>query len=118
LGLAALPGDPDAARAHLTAARRWTAATGEVEVVLRCLDLEARLGLAERRLDAAGAAAREGRDLAEATGFALFHVRFLNHAVAVALARAPERALGSAREALAAAKARASWAWGLADALD
>src|SRR6185312_16137696 len=48
LGLAALPGDPDAARAHLTAARRWTAATGEVEVVLRCLDLEARLGLAER----------------------------------------------------------------------
>ena len=81
LGLIALqarPAEVGAARGHLEAARRWTAATGEVEVVLRCLELEARLGLARggTGMDAAGAAIGEGRELSESAGFGLFARRF------------------------------------------
>ena len=79
LGLVVLreaPAGVAEARLHLVAARRWTAATGEVEVVLRCLDLEARLALAEGRTDTAGAAIGEGRELAASAGFGLFAIRF------------------------------------------
>ena len=117
LGLAALPGDPATARAHLEAAQRWTAATGEVEVDLRCAELSARIALAERRFVAAAALAREGRELAETTGFGLF-------ACASATWRPPlrwrparrGRAPGDRRGAGAGA-ARPAYAWGLADAL-
>jgi transcriptional regulator with XRE-family HTH domain/tetratricopeptide (TPR) repeat protein len=79
LGLVALAADPPDtadARRHLAEARRWTAATGEVEVVLRCLDLEARLALAEGATDLAAAVTGEGRRLAEDLGFGLFAARF------------------------------------------
>ncbi|APR79355.1 WD-40 repeat protein [Minicystis rosea] len=74
--LAVDPPDLDAARAHLVSARRWTAATGEVEVVLRCLDVAARVALAEARIDEARAVIAEGREIAEGSGFGLFALRF------------------------------------------
>ncbi len=117
LGLAALPGDPAAARGHLEAARRWTAATGEVEMVLRCLELTARVALAEGHFIAAGAAAREGQETAETMGFGLFLVRFLNLSATQALATRPAaEALACADAALREARAHRSYAWGLADA--
>jgi transcriptional regulator with XRE-family HTH domain/tetratricopeptide (TPR) repeat protein len=118
LGLAALPGDPGAARAHLEAAQRWAGATGEVEVILRCLELSTRISLAEQSFHRTAALAREGRALAETTGFGLFAVRFGNLAAAHALAaRPPAEALAAAEAALASARACPAYAWGLADAL-
>jgi hypothetical protein len=120
LGRAALPHDVAAARAHLEAARRWTAATGEVEVILRCLELEARLALAEGRAGMAAAAAREGVDLAETTGFAVFAVRLANVATAIALANEKDGAgaLETARAGLAKARALPGFAWGVLGALE
>ncbi len=118
LGLAALPGNPAAARAHLEAAQRWTAATGEVEVVLRCRELACRIALAERRFAAAGAIAREGLHLAETTGFGLFAVRLGNLAAAAAIASRPRsEAVAAAGAALERARGCASYAWGLAAAI-
>ncbi|MFT3770126.1 MAG: helix-turn-helix transcriptional regulator [Minicystis sp.] len=91
LGLCAVTEDParvEAARAHLAAARRWTAATGEVEVVLRCVDLAARIAIAEARRDEARAAIAEGREIAEGSGFGLFAARF---AKMEELVRAPSK---------------------------
>lgn len=79
LGHAALAGDPrdiDAAQRHLAAARRWTAATGEVEVVLRCAELQIAIAAAEERWTDAEAALAEGLDLAENMGFGWFQARF------------------------------------------
>ncbi len=105
---------PTAARAHLEAAQRWTAATGEVEVTLRCLELVARLALAEQSFLAAAAAAREGRDLAVTVGFGLFAIRFANLAAEPALASRPlPEAVAAAESALAAARARQAYAWNL-----
>jgi tetratricopeptide (TPR) repeat protein len=118
LGLGMLPGDPAAARAHLEAAQRWTAATGEVEVVLRCRELAARIALAEQRFVAAGAIAREGFVLADTMGFGLFAVRLGNLGASAAIASRPRaEALAIARTALERARARASYAWGLAAAI-
>ncbi|MCY1066931.1 helix-turn-helix transcriptional regulator [Nannocystis sp. RBIL2] len=119
LGALALAGeepDPDRASDHLARARTWTTATGEVEVVLRCHALEAQICLAERRFADAERAIRSGLVLAETCGFGLFAVDFNNLALTRALA------VGSvvdeaAAQALAAAQARPSYAWGLADAL-
>jgi len=117
LGLAALPHDPEAAHSHLEAAQRWTAATGEVEVALRCLELTARLALTEHRFLGALASAREGRDLAETAGFGLFVIRFGNLFSTAALAARPaDEARAAARAGLAIARARPAYAWGLADA--
>ncbi len=104
---------PDVARAeaHARAARRWTASTGEIEMTLRTLLLEAKIG-ATRRDDEAERLIADGAALAESGGFSLFFVRFLN-------LRA-ERAAGQrelAEEALRAARAWPAFAWGLADAL-
>jgi Tetratricopeptide repeat len=52
LGLAALDRDPAAAEAHLRAARAWAETTGELEMVLRCRELAARLALARGELEA------------------------------------------------------------------
>jgi transcriptional regulator with XRE-family HTH domain/tetratricopeptide (TPR) repeat protein len=79
LGLAALAGeraDLESAKTHLAAARRWTAATGEVEMVLRTLELEARIAIAEEHRDEAQRVIEEGRERAEAMGFGIFVTRF------------------------------------------
>ena len=64
LGIAALAGDPkdiDAAQRHLDAAKRWTARTGEMEMVLRAMELDASIALSSLRAKEASSAAREGR---------------------------------------------------------
>ena len=79
LGLAVLrraDRDPAEARQHHAMAARWTAATGEVEVILRCHELEAAIELAESHRAAAARAIRRGRELAETCGFGLFAARF------------------------------------------
>ena len=79
LGLAALAADPpspEEARRCLVLARRWTAASGEVEVILRCLDLEARIALAEGAAEKAVAAIEEGKKLSGDLGFGFFAARF------------------------------------------
>ena len=68
--------DPRAARQHLALAREWTARTGEVEVVLRAWELEARICLAEANERAAAPAIDEGRALSVACGFGAFTQRF------------------------------------------
>ena len=113
LGLAALPGDPAAARTHLEAARLWAAATGEVEVALRCLELAARLALAERGFVAAEPPARAtGATSRRPAGFGLFAIRFANLEGQPAARRRCSRraqlpeAVAAAEAALAAARAR------------
>ncbi len=119
LGDAALAGDepdPDHASDHLAHAREWTAVTGEVEVVLRCQALAAKICLAERRFADADITIRSGLALSETCGFGLFAVDFNNLRLERALAVG---AGGSeaATQALIAARARPAYAWGLADAL-
>jgi hypothetical protein len=78
LGLAALGGprpDPTRASEHLEAAKRWTSATGEVEMVLRCRELEARIGLVTGE-HTSGHALDDGLELARSGGFHLFTRRF------------------------------------------
>jgi len=99
------------AEAHVRAARQWTASTGEVEMVLRCLLLESKIALVRRDEEAPRVIA-EGVALAQSGGFALFFVRFVNLA---AQADPADRSL--AISALQAARSRPQFAWGLADAL-
>ncbi|MDC0669074.1 helix-turn-helix domain-containing protein [Nannocystis radixulma] len=119
LGQVALAGDeadPDRASLHLVHAREWTTATGEIEVVLRCHELEAQICLAERRFADAERAIRGGLTLAETCGFGLFAGVFKN----LALTRALEVGAGvaeAAGRALTAARAQPTAAWNLADAL-
>lgn len=80
LGLCALAEDPpgvEAARAHLASARRWAAQSGEVEMVLRCAELSARVAVAEGRADEARAAIEEGREIAVGSGIGQFAARLL-----------------------------------------
>lgn len=110
------PPSPSRARDHLQAARTWTAATGEVEVALRCHDLAARIAMHERRLAEAADELRRGITLAETCGFALFHIDLTNLALAHALTThtaTPEQA----DAALALAGSHPTYARGLADAL-
>ncbi len=119
LGDVALAGDepdPDRASDHLAHARGWTALTGEVEVVLRCQALAARICLAERRFADADSAIRSGLALSETCGFGLFAVDFNNLRLERALA-VDAGASEAATLALTAARARPAYAWGLADAL-
>lgn len=119
LGDVALAGDepdPDRASDHLAQARGWTAVTGEVEVVLRCQALAAKICLAERRFADADITIRSGLALSETCGFGLFTVDLNN----LRLERALALAAGvseAATQALTAARARPAYAWGLADAL-
>jgi tetratricopeptide (TPR) repeat protein len=116
LALADEEPDPDRASDHLTRAREWTTATGEIEVVLRCHALEAQICLAERRFADAERAIRSGAALAETCGFGLFAVDFKNLALTRALA-VGTGVQEAAAQALAVASARPTYAWGLADAL-
>ncbi|WP_437910395.1 helix-turn-helix domain-containing protein [Sorangium sp. So ce327] len=123
LGLALLDGgeggdgDVATAEAHLVEARRWAAATGEVEVALRCHELAARIALAAGRLDDGARQALEGLHVAEACGFGPFRAR-----LAVVAARcALTRGAGAAASATALADSSVAWAgedaWARADAL-
>lgn len=74
LGLVALvrpSPDPTRASEHLATAKKWTSITGEVEMKLRCLELEARIGLVNEDR-AAKHAVDEGLELARSAGFQLF----------------------------------------------
>ena len=71
-------GDPAAAAGHLAAARRWTAATGEAEVVLRCFHLAASIALAAGDRARAEVELGEGLRLADGCGFGLFAIRLRN----------------------------------------
>jgi tetratricopeptide (TPR) repeat protein len=78
LGLVALRGgrpDPTRASEHLASAKRWSSATGEVEMILRCRELEARIGLLTGD-HASGHAIDDGLELATSGGFDLFTRRF------------------------------------------
>ncbi|WP_044965300.1 helix-turn-helix domain-containing protein [Sorangium cellulosum] len=123
LGLALLDGgeggggDVASAGAHLDEARRWAAATGEVEVALRCHELAARIALAAGRLDDGARQALEGLHVAEACGFGPFRARLAVVAARCALARGA----GAAASATALADSSVAWAgedaWARADAL-
>ncbi|WP_437554385.1 helix-turn-helix domain-containing protein [Sorangium sp. So ce367] len=123
LGLALLDGgeggdgDVATAEAHLVEARRWAAATGEVEVALRCHELAARIALAAGRLDDGARQALEGLHVAEACGFGPFRARLAVVAARCALARGA----GAAASATALADSSVAWAgedaWARADAL-
>ncbi|WP_437987243.1 helix-turn-helix domain-containing protein [Sorangium sp. So ce117] len=121
LGLALLDGggggDVASAEAHLVEARRWAAATGEVEVALRCHELAARIALAAGRLDDGARQALEGLHVAEACGFGPFRARLAVVAARCALARGA----GAAASATALADSAVVWAgedaWARADAL-
>lgn len=78
LGLVALAGpapDSDEARDHLADARTWATTAGEVEVVLRCHELAARIALADGDPETAAAELTRGRTLAETCGFNQFLAR-------------------------------------------
>jgi tetratricopeptide (TPR) repeat protein len=64
------------ARHQLELASSWTRATGEVEVVLRCLELEARLYICEENNAGALATIAVGRELAQTCNFGLAATRF------------------------------------------
>ncbi|WP_437738077.1 helix-turn-helix domain-containing protein [Sorangium sp. So ce1335] len=116
-------GDVAAAEAHLAEARRWVAATGEVEVALRCHELAARIALAAGRLDEGARQAMEGQHVAEACGFGPFRARLAVVAARCALARGDDGADGAdgAAPARALAGSAVAWAgedaWARADAL-
>lgn len=78
LGLIALAQGQDASLAqwHLERARVWTARSGEVEVVLRCHELAARVALCEGCTEDANEELRRGSTLAELCGVGLYSGRF------------------------------------------
>lgn len=87
LGRAALlVGSPALARQHYDAAMSWVYAAGEVEMVLRCRDLQARIALAEKRPDAALQAALLGWHVARACHIGQFGPTLANLAARAALA--------------------------------
>jgi transcriptional regulator with XRE-family HTH domain/tetratricopeptide (TPR) repeat protein len=116
--LALLAGDDvGAATDHLDRARRWTAITGEVDMVLRTWDLATRIALA--RGEPAELPARQGLLLADSCGFALAAMRFANWLTRAALA-ADDLPIAVARATQALERHRAPadrYAWGWADAL-
>lgn len=114
LGFAAVEGDPAAAAVHLAAALRWAASTGEVEMVLRCHELSARVALAEGRLSEGEEQASEGLLLAEISGFGPFRARLATVAARCALPGDLARATAFARAAITP---RCEDAWARADAL-
>jgi tetratricopeptide (TPR) repeat protein/transcriptional regulator with XRE-family HTH domain len=75
LGLIAVKDNPAAAAGHLAHARVWARASNEVEMLLRCHELAARLALAQARPEEARREAETGLSLATACGFSLFRSR-------------------------------------------
>ncbi|HEX8703597.1 MAG TPA: hypothetical protein VF815_32475, partial [Myxococcaceae bacterium] len=88
LGLIAVEDDTAAAGEHLMQARTWARASNEVEMLLRCHELAARLALAQGQQEQALREAETGLSLATACGFELFRSQ---------LARLAERITETAR---------------------
>jgi transcriptional regulator with XRE-family HTH domain/DNA-binding transcriptional ArsR family regulator len=115
LGLLAVEDDQAAAGEHLVQARAWARASNEVEMLLRCHELAARLALAEEQPEQALREAEAGLSLATACGFGLFRSRLACLVARAVLARDPR---GGAVAALAALEATvAEDAWGRREAL-
>ncbi len=115
LGLLAVDEDVARAREHLVQARGWARASNEVEMLLRCHELAARIALGEGRPDEALREAEEGLSLARAGGFGLFRSRLACLLARGVGAREPG---GTVDAALAALEATGSEdAWGRAQAL-
>jgi transcriptional regulator with XRE-family HTH domain len=122
LGLIEVGENEAAAREHLAHARRWASISGEVEMGLRCAELEGRIELSSGRLAEAAKVAAEGLRTSEACGFRLFRLRFSVIAARSELDqknknknRNPRRAAEELARALA--EAAPDDAWGRADAL-
>lgn len=116
LGLLAVEDDVAAAAEHLEQARVWARASNEVEMLLRCHELAARLALKQGQLDSARREAEEGLTLATACGFGLFRSRLACLLARGELARDPR---GGVEASLAALDATLSEdAWGQAEALE
>lgn len=114
LGFAAAPRDPDAAAEHLEKARAWAEKAGEVEMVLRCHELGARVALA-RGLSAEGSReATLGISLAETCGFGPMRSRLGTLAARCSLPEDLDVAMAFAEAAILAA---GEDAWARADAL-
>jgi transcriptional regulator with XRE-family HTH domain/tetratricopeptide (TPR) repeat protein len=114
LGFAAAPRDPDAAAEHLGKARGWAEKAGEVEMVLRCHELGARVALARGRREEGSWEATLGLSLAETCGFGPMQSRLGT----LAARCAPPEELGVAMAfAEAAIRAAGEDAWARADAL-
>jgi cell division septum initiation protein DivIVA len=115
LGLIEVAGEDEAAaRDHLERARGWVSISGEVEMALRCAELEARIELAAGRLLEAARSSAEGIRISEACGFRLFQMRFAVIAARCEIAKNPRRAAEDLVRALSAAAP--DDAWGRADA--
>ena len=104
-----------AAREHLERARGWVSISGEVEVALRCAELEALIELSENRMSEAARASAEGFRMADACGFRLFRTRFSIFAGRCEIDQSPRRAAEDLRRVIE--EAAPADAWGRADAL-
>ena len=117
LGLIAVEDDAAAAREHLDQARAWARASNEVEMLLRCHELAARLGLAEGQLEQARREAEEGLSLATVCGFGLFRSRLACLVARGVLAREPRGGMDAARAAQEATVREDAWGQAEARAL-
>lgn len=116
LGLLAVEDNVAAAGEHLTHARVWARASNEVEMLLRCHELAARLALAQGQPEQARHEAQTGLALATTCGFGLFRGRLACLVARAVLAREPQGGVDSALAALEATTEED--AWGSAEALE
>ncbi|WP_224362931.1 helix-turn-helix domain-containing protein [Hyalangium versicolor] len=115
LGLVAVEDDVASAGEHLLLARAWARASNEVEMLLRCHELAARLALKEEQPEQALREAEQGLSLATSCGFGLFRSRLACLAARSVLAREPKSGVDAALAALEATVSED--AWGKAEAL-
>ncbi|WP_224243898.1 hypothetical protein [Hyalangium gracile] len=101
LGLLAVEDELAAAGEHLVHARAWARASNEVEMLLRCHELAARLALAAGQLEQARHEAEAGLSLSTACGFGLFRSRLACLVARSILARDPRGGVDAALEATA-----------------
>lgn len=116
LGLIAVEDNGVAAAEHLDQARVWARTSNEVEMLLRCHELAARLALKEGRLEQARREAEEGLSLATVCGFGLFRSRLACLLARSMCAREPQSGVDAALAALEATLSED--AWGQAEALE
>ncbi len=106
----------EAASVYLGHARAWSRRSNEVEMLLRCHELAARLALAQGRSIEADREAEAGLSLAVACGFGLFRSRLACLVARGVLAREPQGGVSAALAALEATDRED--AWGRAEALE
>jgi transcriptional regulator with XRE-family HTH domain/tetratricopeptide (TPR) repeat protein len=106
----------EAAGEHLGHARAWSRRSNEVEMLLRCHELAARLALAQERPAEAEREAEAGLSLAVSCGFGLFRSRLACLKARGVRAREPQGGVSAALAALEATDSED--AWGRAEALE